>query len=442
MNPLNVVETIIAKRDGRTLAPGTITRLVERFTAGEVPDYQVSAFLMAAFLRGLDAEETAELVRAMLHSGTVLDLSDLPGGKVDKHSTGGVGDGTSLVIGPLAAACGVVVPMISGRGLGHTGGTLDKLESIPGFRTDLDLGRFRSQLERLGVAMIGQTAELAPADRRLYALRDVTGTVESIPLIAASIMSKKLAEGLDGLVLDVKFGGGAFMRDVEDARRLAETLVEVGEDNGCRSVALLTSMEAPLGLAAGNWCEVAQAVDCLRGGGPDDFRELTLALTTEMIVMAGVEPDTDRARTRAARALADGSAFERFLQVVEAQGGDPRSLESPWERTGFAPVIEVRSETEGVVTAVDARAVGRICVDLGAGRTRLDDRIDELAGVVLNKKPGDLVAWDEVLARIHASRPERAAEVARSLRDAIAIGDAARAEPLIAGRYAAGRWSA
>ena len=438
--PMNVVDLIIRKRDGQALEPGRISELIARYTDGEVPDYQMSAFLMAAFLRGLDGRETAELMQAMLHSGTVLDLSGIPGRKVDKHSTGGVGDKTSLVIAPLAAACGVVVPMISGRGLGHTGGTLDKLEAIPGFRTDLTLDEFRAVLSRLGTGMVGQTDDLAPADRGLYALRDVTGTVESIPLIAASIMSKKLAEGLDGLVLDVKFGAGAFMRAEADARRLAETLVAVGEANGCRAVALLTDMDAPLGYACGNWIEVVEAVDCLQDGGPDDLRELSLALTGEMICLAGIEPTPEAGVRRAARALGDGSAFERFERLVEAQGGSAARLTDPAFREARPPVAQIVADRDGVVASMDARQIGNLCVQLGAGRTRVGEKIDPLSGILLNKKPGDTVACGEVLAWIHASGPERVEGIDRALASAIVIGEFAGPAPLIRGRYADGRW--
>src|SRR5690606_22361963 len=346
--PLNPVPLIIAKRDGERLAPEAIAGLVAAYTAGEVPDYQMAAFLMAAVLRGLDGAETAALTHAMLHSGEVLDLTDLPGVKVDKHSTGGVGDKVSLVLAPLVAACGVPVPMISGRGLGHTGGTLDKLEAIPGFRTGLSIREYRRILARVGCVMIGQTAEIAPADRKLYALRDVTGTVESIPLIAASVMSKKLAEGIGALVLDVKAGRGAFMRAEADARRLAETLAGIGRQFGKPTVALLTAMDAPLGRAVGNWPETAEATRVLRGeapaGGPvPDLLEVTLALAGEMLHLGGAARSPEEGRAQARHYLDAGLAFEKWVELVEVQGGDLAVLDDPDAREGSAPVAEIRA---------------------------------------------------------------------------------------------------
>jgi pyrimidine-nucleoside phosphorylase len=320
---LDVVALLTAKRDGQALDPADVRALVDGYTRGAVPDYQMSAFLMAAWLNGLGDAEAAALTDAMLHSGVVLDLGDLPGTKVDKHSTGGVGDTVSLVLAPLVAACGVPVPMVSGRGLGHTGGTLDKLEAIPGLRTDLALDAYRAQLADLGVVMIGQTDEMAPADRKLYALRDVTATVESIPLIAASIMSKKLAEGIDALVLDVKCGGGAFMQAEADARRLAETLVGIGTDAGVPTVARLTAMDAPLADAAGTWPEVREALAALKGQRMDTpLVDVTLALAGEMLALGGAAPSPDAGRATAEAALAGGDALARFRALVDAQGGD------------------------------------------------------------------------------------------------------------------------
>jgi pyrimidine-nucleoside phosphorylase len=440
---MNAVDAIVRKRNGEVLPAGLIRELVEGFVDGRVADYQMSAFLMAALLRGLDAGETAALTEAMLHSGTVLDLSGIAGAKIDKHSTGGVGDKVSLVVAPLAAACGVIVPMISGRGLGHTGGTLDKLESIPGFRTDLDIEAMLRQLGEIGVAMIGQTDDIAPADRGLYALRDVTGTVESIPLIAASIMSKKLAAGLDGLVLDVKTGSGAFMPDKADARRLAETLVGVGEAYGCPTVALLTSMDAPLGRTAGNWPEVAESIRCLRGEGPRDLELLSVELTAEMLLLAGRAGDIEAARERARRALADGSALERFRSLVRAQGGDPAVVDDPDARPGSASVHEVVSDSEGVVQALDARLVGEACVAMGAGRGRKEDGVDPVAGVTLNKTVGDSVGRGDVLALLHGSDADRVRGVAGGVASAFRLGPGApAAAPLLRGRYASGAWTA
>ena len=443
MPSLNVVRLITQKRDGGAVAPDDLAALVDAYTAGEVPDYQMAAFLMAAFVRGLDEGEAAGLMRAMLHSGRVLDLSDLPGAKVDKHSTGGVGDKVSLVLAPLVAACGVPVPMISGRGLGHTGGTLDKLEAIPGFRTDLSIPEYRDVLARVGTVMIGQTAEIAPADKKLYALRDVTGTVESIPLIAASILSKKLAEGIDALVLDVKCGRGAFMKAEPEARRLAETLVTVSERAGTPAVALLTQMDVPLGRAVGNGPETAEAIQILRGetpaGGPcDDTVEVTVALAGEMLALGGAAADAGAGREAARAALADGSALATFRALVEAQGGDASVLDHPAQLMG-EPVATVEAERGGVVRDVDALALGHAAVALGAGRATKDDAVDPRAGFVLNKRPGEPVEPGEPLAFVYASDPSRAD--ADAVRAAFAIAESAAPPcPLVLDRYAGGAW--
>lgn len=410
----NAVDLIIRKREGKPLPPEALAELIAAYTAGAVPDYQMSAFLMAAFLNGLDETEAAALTRAMLHSGRVLDLSDIPGRKVDKHSTGGVGDKVSLLLAPLVAACGVPVPMISGRGLGHTGGTLDKLEAIPGFNVNLTIEEYRTVLTDLNVVMIGQTDEIAPADKKLYALRDVTGTVESIPLIAASIMSKKLAEGIDALVLDVKCGQGAFMKKEADARRLAETLVGIGREFGKPTVALLTAMEAPLGRAVGNGPETAEAVRALRGdeplGGPvDDVLEVTLALAGEMVWLGGMAESPAAGRERARQALGDGSAFETMRALVERQDGDVSVLDAP-DRLHGEPVLTVTAPDDmtGFVTEVDAYALGMAAVSLGAGRRTKEDNVDAKAGLVLNKTVGDAVEPGAPLATVTASDPSRA----------------------------------
>src|SRR2546429_1589414 len=320
---MRAVDIILSKRDGRTLAREEIRFFVDGVTAGSLPDYQASALLMAILLRGMTAEETAWLTDAMVHSGARVDLGDVPGAKVDKHSTGGVVDKTSLVLAPLAAACGVPVPMMSGRGLGHTGGTLDKLESIPGFRVDLSLEEMKAALARVGCAMIGQTAQIAPADKKLYALRDVTGTVESIPLISASIMSKKIAEGIDALVLDVKTGSGAFMKSEADSRRLAESLVAIGNASGVKTQALITDMDAPLGRAVGNSLEVIECIESMRGQGPSDLMEVTMALTAPLLVLGRVAATPAEARLLAQKAIDSGAALDKFRQIVETQGGDP-----------------------------------------------------------------------------------------------------------------------
>jgi pyrimidine-nucleoside phosphorylase/thymidine phosphorylase len=416
-------EIIHAKREGRPLAPEAIAALVDGFTRGEVPDYQMAAFCMAVFFRGMDDGEVAALTRAMLESGEVLDLSDVPGAKVDKHSTGGVGDKVSLALAPLAAACGVKVPMISGRGLGHTGGTLDKLEAIPGFRVDLPVERFREIVRGVGACLIGQTARLAPADRKLYALRDVTATVESIPLIAASIMSKKLAEGIDGLVLDVKVGSGAFMKSPADARTLARTLAAIGRSMGKRVTALLTSMEEPLGCAVGNALEVAEAVETLRGGGPEDLREVTVALTAEMLLLGGVAEAPAAARAAVEGAIADGRGLSKLAEIVSAQGGDPEAIRDPARLPRAPSVRDVPAPASGFVRAIDAEAIGLASVALGAGRARVDDRIDPAVGIVVHRKVEDRVERGEPLCTIHhGARGEPPERVAARIAAAYAIG--------------------
>ncbi len=429
---------IARTRDGLPLQPDELRDFVLAYTHGDVPDYQMSAWLMAVYLKGLTPDEASALVDVMLHSGTVVDLSDVAGRKVDKHSTGGVGDKISLLLAPLVAACGVGVPMISGRGLGHTGGTLDKLESIPGFTTGLGLDRYRSQLADLGVVMIGQTAEIAPADRKLYALRDVTATVESIPLIAASIMSKKMAAGLDALVLDVKVGRGAFMRTPERARELAQTMVAIGTRSGVETTALLTRMDVPLGRAAGNWPEVAETVRCLRGEteGAEDVVEITVALAAEMLRMGGVADSAEEGAVQARAALADGSAWDTFVRLVEVQGGDIRTLEDPDERQAQSPSIVVEAERSGFVTDIDARKIGDLTVALGAGRRAKEDDVDPLAGVVLHARVGEQVAKGQSLATLYSRTAEPDA-FSRALRASVEIGDQAPdVPPLILERVA------
>jgi pyrimidine-nucleoside phosphorylase/thymidine phosphorylase len=398
---MTAYEIIHAKRDGHPIPAGEIAALVDGFTRGDVPEYQMAAFCMAVFFRGMDEVEVRALTDAMLRSGDVLDLSDVPGAKVDKHSTGGVGDKVSLALAPLAAACGVKVPMISGRGLGHTGGTLDKLEAIPGFRVDLPVDRFRALVREVGACLIGQTARLAPADRKLYALRDVTATVESIPLIAASIMSKKLAEGIDALVLDVKFGSGAFMKRLDDARTLARTLAAIGRGMGKRVSALLTAMDQPLGRAVGNALEVVETVELLRGGGPADLREVTVELTAEMLVLGGAAGGIGDARARVVRAIADGSGLAKLEEIVRAQGGDPAAVRDPGRLPRAPRTYEVPSPAAGYVRAVDAEAIGLAAVALGAGRARIEDRVDPAVGLVVHKKLGDPVERGEPLCTVH-----------------------------------------
>jgi len=418
--PARVIE---AKRDGESLDPALLGAFLEAYLRGEIPDYQMAAFLMAAYLQGLDDAETEVFVRCMLESGSTLDLSALPGPKVDKHSTGGVGDKVSLALAPLVAALDVFVPMISGRGLGHTGGTLDKLEAIPGFQTDLSLARFRQVVRDVGCAMIGQTTEIAPLDRRLYALRDVTGTVSSIPLISASIMSKKLAEDLDGLLLDVKVGSGAFLPAEEDARALAEKMVSIGRGRGLGTVALLTAMDRPLGRAVGVGLETAEAIECLRGGGPDDLRELVLVEAAEMLRLGRPEVGETEARVRAEEALGSGAALERFARLVEAQGGDPRVCEAP-EMLWTAPERrEVLAQRGGVVLEVAPRPLGEGVIALGGGRTMMHQPVDPGVGFVLAVAPGDRVRPGEPIGVVHARDSADAELGARVLASAVRVGD-------------------
>jgi pyrimidine-nucleoside phosphorylase len=398
----NPVAMIRSKRDGQAHSTEDIAGFIEQFTAGAVPDYQMSAWLMAAFLRGLDDGETAALTLAMLHSGKVLRLPSIKAPKIDKHSTGGVGDKISICLAPLVASCGVAVPMISGRGLGHTGGTLDKLEAIRGYQVELDAKKFERTVREVGVSMIGQTAQLAPADRRIYALRDVTATVESIPLIVASILSKKLAEGIDGLVLDVKVGRGAFMKDLKSARALAQALVRVGTRAKKQVVALLTDMNEPIGRSIGNALETREAIAILQNAGPEDTRELTLTLGAEMLVLGKAERSLEKARLRLERALADGSAFDRFLCMVRAHGGDTRMVEHPERLPTANAKVEVLAPHSGFIAGCDALALGLSSVALGAGRTRADQAVDASAGLELLAKRGAAVARGEPIALIHA----------------------------------------
>jgi pyrimidine-nucleoside phosphorylase/thymidine phosphorylase len=416
------------KRDGARHAPGAVRAFVGAFTRGDVPDYQVAAWLMAVFFKSLEDEETFELTDAMLHSGSVIAFEGLPGPTVDKHSTGGVGDKISLPLAPLVAACGAFVPMISGRGLGHTGGTLDKLESIPGFNPKLAVGDFKRLVREQGFAFGGQTAELAPADGKLYALRDVTATVECIPLIIASILSKKYASGTDAVVFDVKTGRGAFMRERGDARRLAEGLIAVSKKMGKRATALVTNMDQPLGHAIGNALEVSESIDVLRGGGPADVRELTLALAAEMLVLAGVSGEVPAGRARAEQALASGAALEKFRAIVTAQGGDAAAIDDPSRLPRAPHVVPVPAQGAGFVEAIDAYALGELVVHLGGGRTRKEDAVDPAVGIVLAKKVGDRVEAGEPLAHLHLRFAE-AGELARTLASAYRITGAKSALP-------------
>ena len=441
---MHAVDYIRAKRDGRHLNDAQWHDLIDRYTRGDIPDYQMAAFLMAAFLNDMSDAEMVALTHAMLHSGLVLDLSDLPGRKVDKHSTGGVGDKVSIPLAPIVAACGVPVPMISGRGLGHTGGTLDKLESIPGFSTSLSIAEYRKQLAEIGLVMIGQTDDIAPADRKLYALRDVTSTVEFVPFIAASILSKKLAEGIDALVLDVKFGSGAFMQAEKDARFLAQTLVGVSERFGKPAVALLTDMDQPLGRAVGNWPEVAESIALLRGEAPEDLMEVTMALAAEMIVAGGKAASLLEGTAKAQEAIHSGAAWERFRAMVRAQGGDVAVVDDPNGRTSEAITADLHAPADatGYVSRIDALGVGRAMISLGAGRRTKEDAVDPLAGCLLIKRQGDVVAPGDVLARVTASTEERMAEAMASLAAAWTYGaHPSRPDARIVDRFADGIWT-
>ncbi len=425
-------ELIKAKREGGRLAPEDIRAFIAAYTAGTVPDYQMAALCMAVFFRGLDSVELGAWTRAMLESGEVLDLSETPGVKVDKHSTGGVGDKVSLSLAPLAAACGVPVPMISGRGLGHTGGTLDKLESIPGFKVDLPVSEYRRLVREVGACLIGQTATLAPADKKLYALRDVTATVDCLPLIASSIMSKKLAEGIDALVLDVKVGSGAFMKRPEDARALARTMIAIGTEMGRKVTALLTDMDQPLGRAVGNALEVVEAVEMLRGRAPADYTEVTLALTAEMLVLGRKAATVDEARARLAQAIADGSAVRKLKELVAAQGGDPRAIDDYSVLPQARSTSDVVAPQAGFVTGIETEAVGLAAVALGAGRQRVDSRIDPAVGFTLLRKVGEPVKAGEPVVRIHYNDPAPVDEVKMRLQAAYRFGPQAPApRPLV-----------
>jgi pyrimidine-nucleoside phosphorylase len=425
------------KRDGHALEPGEWSELIRDYTAGRVPDYQMSALLMAVVWRGLAPEELAALTDAMIDSGDRLRFDGFPQPRVDKHSTGGVGDKVSLLLAPMVASCGVAVPMMSGRGLGHTGGTLDKLESIAGFRTSLTLAETRAQIERLGCAMLGQTPEIAPADKRLYALRDVTGTVESIPLIAASIMSKKLAEGLNGLVLDVKTGSGAFLPEPARALELARTMIGLGQVRGCPTVALLTAMDRPLGRACGNALEVEEAIEGLRGDGPDDLMEVTYALGVEMLLLVGAASSPAQARQRLEESISSGRALEKLAQVIEAQGGNPAVLEDPSVLPQAGEVEVFRASRDGIIARVEPRRIGRAILELGGGRRTIEAEIDPSVGFVIPSKPGDRVRTGEPLASVFARDRAGVAIGLGALQEAIVIGDKGMLTPLISHRVTA-----
>ncbi len=431
---MNVYEIIRRKRDRGVLTRSEIEELVAGYTRDTVPDYQMAAWLMAVFCRGMNPEETAALTMAMMNSGRTLDLSAVPGPKVDKHSTGGVGDKTSLILAPLLAACGVAVPMVSGRSLGHTGGTLDKLESIPGFRTALSSDEFVGILTRVGACIVGQSDELCPADRRIYSLRDVTATVDSIPLISASIMSKKLAEGIDGLVLDVKTGTGAFMSKMTDARKLARTMMRIGAKMGKRVVAVVTGMWEPLGYAVGNAVEVIESIEALKGSWHMDLEEVTLVLAEEMLVVAGRASNYGQARRLLMRAMNQGKALAKFREMVAAQGGNSKVIDdySLLPQPGYTH--EIKAKAAGYLKSVDALQVGLLGNELGVGRTRLGDKLDPAAGFVFRKTVGDRIEPGDVIVEVLARTRPLAEGVAGRLAEHIVVS---RVAPRNGGRVLA-----
>jgi pyrimidine-nucleoside phosphorylase len=419
MNPVTLIRK---KRDGEALTREELQFLLSGYVEGEVPDYQMSAFLMAVYFNGMTAEESTSFTDIMLHSGDIIDLSAVPGIKVDKHSTGGVGDKVSLILAPMVAACGVPVPMISGRGLGHTGGTLDKLESIPGFRTQLSMEEFRRAVGEVGVALMGQTNQVAPADMRMYALRDVTGTIESVPLIAGSIMSKKLAEGTDVLVLDVKTGNGAFMRSYQGAVALAKELVRIGNRAGKRTVAFVTDMDQPLGFAVGNWLEVRESVECLRGRVVPDLMEVAYVLGGAMVFLGGKAESVEEGMKSCRSAIWSGRAYEKLLQLARYQGGDVSFLHQPEKYPQATATDELKSRESGIVQRIDAQSVGLAATALGAGRTRIDDEIDPKAGILLKKKVGESVERGEPLAVLYTDRAGALESAMQQLSAAIRVG--------------------
>jgi pyrimidine-nucleoside phosphorylase len=411
---MTMQEIIQRKKRGSELSAEQIRWSIREFTAGHIPDYQMAALLMAIWFRGMSENETLELTLSMLQSGKIMDLSEIAAPKVDKHSTGGVGDKVSLVLAPLAAAAGVVVPMISGRALGHTGGTLDKLQSIPGFRTSLTPEEFTQTLKRAGCCIMGQTSSIAPADGKLYALRDVTATVDCLPLMASSIMSKKLAEGCEGLVLDVKIGRGSFTPELEKGIRLSQLLIYVGRETGREVVSLLTDMDDPLGRAVGNSLEVTEAVRALRGESPADLREVTIALASEMLLLAGVESDRKNAAAKLERLLDQGHAFEKMLAMVEAQGGDPHTIEDTSLLPGAENVVTLKAERQAFVAGVNALEVGHLVGWLGAGRASKQDQVDRAVGVVLLRRRGEEVRPGDPIAEVHGTS-SKVDEAARRL---------------------------
>ncbi|MDF7666819.1 pyrimidine-nucleoside phosphorylase [Orbaceae bacterium ESL0727] len=427
---MRIVDIIEKKRDGGVLSTEEIQFFIKNYTEGKIPDYQISALLMAIYFQGMTAKECADLTMAMIHSGETIDLSSIKGIKVDKHSTGGVGDTTTIVLAPLVAALGVPVAKMSGRGLGHTGGTNDKFESIPGFKIELTKQEFINQVNTDGVAVIGQSGNLTPADKKLYALRDVTGTVNSIPLIASSIMSKKLAAGADAIVLDVKTGDGAFMKTDEDAQKLAHEMVNIGNNIGRRTMAIISDMSQPLGFAIGNALEVKEAIDTLRGHGPKDLTELVLTLGSQMVVLAGKAATLDEARQKLQQVIADGRAIEKLKVLIKAQGGDSSVVDHPEKLPTAAYQVELLAKQSGYVSKIIADKVGVAAMQLGAGRATKDDIVDPSVGIVLHKKVGDKVAEGESLLTIH-SNTQALDAIKAKLYECIFISDSAKEPTLI-----------
>ena len=417
---MNTVELIIKKRNGKSLSKEEIFYLIKSFTWGKIPDYQFSALLMAVFLKGMNKRETSYLTDAMLHSGKVVDLGNIKGSKVDKHSTGGVGDKTSLIIAPIVAAAGINVPMISGRGLGHTGGTLDKLESIPGLRTDLSLREYKTILRKCGAVLIGQTSEIAPADKLIYSLRDVTGTVESIPLITGSIMSKKLAEGIDGLVLDVKTGSGAFMRNTKDAINLANSLINTAKAFNKKVIAFITDMNQPLGNYIGNWLEVFESIKILRGEVGGDLLHLSLNLAGAMIFIGG-KADSIREGIKIAETLiVNGSAFNKFVEIVQLQGGDTSYILNPEKYSRSEFIKKIKANKNGYIKEIDNYQIGMASLELGAGRKTMKDKIDPKAGIMFNIKIGEKVNKGDIIAELHSDSKSKNELACKIILNAIA----------------------
>lgn len=427
-----VAEFIEDKKYGKNHSPREIKEFVGKYVAGDIPDYQVSAWLMAVNFQGMNDEETVALIDAMLNSGKKIDLSGINKFKIDKHSTGGVGDKVSLILAPLAQSAGCIVPMISGRGLGHSGGTLDKLESIPGFNVDLSENEFINYVEKNGLAMGSQTEKLVPADRKMYSLRDVTGTVRSVPLICGSILSKKIAEGIDGLVLDVKTGNGAFLPELEQSRNLAEKLKKAGEEFGLKVKALITDMNQPLGHAVGNWLEVQECIETLQGNGPRDLVDVTLNLTSWMVVLSGIEDNFTRAKKLLEKKLENGEAYQRFLKMVSDQDGDVSFIENPEKYKKANYIKPVLAEQAGYVKEINTYQIGMASVKLGGGRQKIEDEIEPEVGIIVKKKLGDQIEKDETIAEIHAKSKETWSIAARNIQDAYKISDTKNdAPPLI-----------